>query len=244
VCGGAIQTPFLLQRSGIRHRIGAGLKLHPTIKIAARFPQRLDHDEVPMHRVTEFAPNLTIGGSASSRGHVALALADSEADYRAALADWERVTVYYAAIRSEGRGRVVAVPGLRSPIVTYRLTESDMSLLARGLVNLGEVLLAAGAEELYPSVTGGAVVRSADELVTWWDAVTRARANLMTVHLTSTVRMGENRDQTGADSYGRVWGYTNLRVNDGSLLPDAPGVNPQAAIMAIASRNVDEFLAA
>ena len=56
VCGGAIQTPALLQRSGIRHRIGSGLKLHPTIKIAARFPQRLDHDEVPMHRVTEFAP--------------------------------------------------------------------------------------------------------------------------------------------------------------------------------------------
>src|SRR5262249_50050693 len=92
VCGGAIQTPALLQRSGIRRRIGVGLKLHPTVKIAARFPHRLDHGDVPMHRITEFAPNLTIGGSASSRGHVALALADSTADYRDALADWERVT--------------------------------------------------------------------------------------------------------------------------------------------------------
>ena len=242
VCGGAIQTPALLQRSGIRHRIGAGLKLHPTIKIAARFPQRLDHDEVPMHRVTEFAPNLTIGGSASGRGHVALALADSSAEYHDALADWDRVTVYYAAIRSDGDGRVIAVPGLRSPIVTYHLTEADMSRLARGLLNLGEVLLAAGAEELYPSVVGAAVVRQTDELGTWWDAVTRSRTNLMTVHLTSTVRIGEDRDHTGADSFGRVWGYENLRVNDASLLPDAPGVNPQAAIMAIASRNSDQFL--
>ena len=75
-----------------------------------------------------------------------------------------------------------------------------------------------------------------------WDQVTRARANLMTVHLTSSVRMGENRARTGADSFGRVWGYTNLRVNDGSLIPDAPGVNPQAAIMAIATRNCDHFL--
>jgi choline dehydrogenase-like flavoprotein len=64
----------------------------------------------------------------------------------------------------------------------------------------------------------------------------------MTVHLTSTVRMGEDRDRTGADSFGRVWGVENLRVNDASLLPDAPGVNPQAAIMAIASRNSDQFL--
>jgi len=244
VCGGAIQTPALLQRSGVRHRIGGGLKLHPTIKIAARFPQRLNHDEVPMHRVTEFAPNLTIGGSASGRGHVALALADSTAEYADALADWERVTVYYAAIRSDGDGRVLAVPGIRSPIVTYRLTESDMSRLARGLVHLGEVLLAAGAQELYPSVVGGAVVRRVDELGTWWDSVTRSRTNLMTVHLTSTVRIGEERDLTGADSFGRVWGYENLRVNDASLLPDAPGVNPQAAIMAIASRNADQFLSA
>ena len=86
-------------------------------------------------------------------------------------------------------------------------------------------------------------MRRTDQLGAWWDQVTRARANLMTVHLTSTVRMGENRARTGADSFGRVWGHRNLRVNDGSLIPDAPGVNPQAAIMAIATRNCDQFLA-
>jgi choline dehydrogenase-like flavoprotein len=243
VCGGATQTPALLQRSGIRSHIGVGLKLHPMIKIAARFPQRLDHGDVPMHRVTEFAPNLAIGGSASRRGQVAMALADAATDYGDALDDWEHVSVYYAAIRSEGRGRVMALPGLRAPIVTYRLTEGDMSRLARGLVHLGEVLLASGATELYPSVAGGPVVHAHDELGAWWDAVTRNRTNLMTVHLTSSVRMGEDRTLTGADSFGRVWGYDNLRVNDASLVPDAPGVNPQGTIMAIAARNSDQFLA-
>jgi choline dehydrogenase-like flavoprotein len=243
VCAGATQTPALLQRSGIRRNIGNGLKMHPTVKIAARFDHPIDHGDVPMHRVTEFAPGLTIGGSASRRGHVALALADSGAEYSAALADWERVAVYYAAIRSEGHGRVIALPRLRAPLVTYNLTDGDMSRLARALLHLGEVLLAAGATEMYPSVTGGAVARGPEDLVQWWDATSRNRANLMTVHLTSTVRIGENRDLTGADSFGRVWGYTNLRVNDASLLPDAPGVNPQGTIMAIAARNSDHFLA-
>jgi choline dehydrogenase-like flavoprotein len=242
VCGGAIQSPALLQRSGVRGRIGRGLRLHPTVKIAARFPRPLDHAGVPMHRVTEFAPSLTIGGSVSRKGHIALALADSGADIRDALADWERVYVYYAAIRADAIGRVLAVPGLRAPVVSYRLTEGDMSRLARGLLHLGEVLLAAGATELYPSVIGGRVVRRPDELVSWWDAVTRSSANLMTVHLTSSVRMGEDRERTGTDSFGRVWGVRNLRVNDASLLPDAPGVNPQAAIMTIAARNTDHFL--
>jgi choline dehydrogenase-like flavoprotein len=243
VCGGAIQSPALLQRSGIRRGIGGGLKLHPTIKIAARFPHPVDHDDVPMHRITEFAPNLTIGGSASRRSHVALALADSGAPDATALADWEHVSVYYAAIRSEGSGRVVALPGVASPLVLYRLTDADVSRLARGLVHLGEALLAAGATELVPSVIGAPTVRRVEDLAPWWDAVTRTRANLMTVHLTSSIRMGEAREHTGADSFGRVWGYENLRVNDASLLPDAPGVNPQAAIMTIAARNAEQFLA-
>ena len=242
VCGGAIQTPALLQRSGVRGGAGTGLKLHPTVKIAARFPTPLDHGDVPMHRVTEFAPNLTIGGSASRRSHIALALAESSADYSEAMDDWERVSVYYAAIRSDAGGRVLALPGLSSPLVTYRLTEGDMSRLARGLVHLGEVLLAAGATELYPSIVGGTVARSPDDLATWWDEADRRRTNLMTVHMTSTVRMGQDRARAAADSFGRVWGVRNLRVNDASLIPDAPGVNPQAAVMAIAARNAEHFL--
>jgi choline dehydrogenase-like flavoprotein len=138
---------------------------------------------------------------------------------------------------------VRAVPGLKAPVVTYKLTEADMSRLAQGLVHLGEVLLAAGATELYPSLVGGPVVRQLDVIGQWWDRASRANTNLMTVHLMSTVRMGDDRDLTGADSYGRVWDHANLYVNDGSLLPGASGVNPQAAIMAIASRNVDHLLA-
>ena len=68
-----------------------------------------------------------------------------------------------------------------------------MSRLARGLVHLGEVLLAAGAIELYPSVTGGTGRRGADDSSAGGTPSTRSRANLMTVHLTSTVRIGEDR---------------------------------------------------
>ena len=103
--------PALLQRSGIWRNIGNGLKMHPTIKIAARFPHPVDHGDVPMHRVTEFSPFIAIGGSASRKGQVALALADTGAPYDDAMADWENISAYYAAIRSEGCGRVLAVRG-------------------------------------------------------------------------------------------------------------------------------------
>jgi choline dehydrogenase-like flavoprotein len=242
VCAGAIHTPALLQRSGIRRNIGRGLKMHPTMKIAARFEEPLDHDDVPMHRITQFSPHLAIGGSASRKGHIGLAVVDSGVDPDEVLADWERTFVYYAAIRSDVGGRVLAVPGARAPLVGYRLTEADLSRLTRGLVHLGEALLAAGATALYPSVRGGTVARRLGDLSDWWAQVDRTTASLMTVHLTSTVRMGQDRDRTGADSFGRVWDHDNLRVNDASLLADAPGVNPQATIMTLAARNAEHLL--
>jgi len=242
VCAGAVHTPALLQRSGIWRGIGSGLKMHPTLKVVARFPELVDHDDVPMHRITEFSPDIAIGGSASRRGHIALSLADGGADVDSAIADWEHRFVYYAAIRSDAGGRVQAVPGVAAPLVSYRLTDADLSRLARGLVHVGRALLAAGATELHPGVRGGTVARRPADLVRWFDEVDRRTANLMTVHLTSSVRMGEAPGRTGADSWGRVHGVDGLRVNDASLVPDAPGVNPQGPIMTIAARNADHLL--
>ena len=107
VCGGAIQTPALLQRSGLRGAIGRSLAVHPTVKLAARFPESLNvADDVPVHQVKEFAPDLSFGGSASSPGLVALALSDSWDRFAPAVRDWRHFAVYYAAITSEGRGSV------------------------------------------------------------------------------------------------------------------------------------------
>ena len=78
VCGGAIQTPALLQRSGLRRNVGRTLAVHPTVKLAARFADDVNvPDDVPVHQVKEFAPDLSFGGSASGPGLVALALSDS-----------------------------------------------------------------------------------------------------------------------------------------------------------------------
>ncbi len=40
---------------------------------------------------------------------------------------------------------------------------------------------------------------------------------------------------------GGVADLANLYVNDASLLPDSPGVNPQGSVMAFARRNAVHF---
>lgn len=238
VCGGAIQTPALLQRSGLRGNVGRGLAVHPTVKLAARFDEQINvADDVPVHQVKEFSPDLSFGGSASHPGLVALALTDSWADMRDAVTAWQQIAVYYAAITSEGRGRVTALPGMADPLVTYRLTPRDRALLGQGLARLALVMLEAGANEVYPSFRGAPVVRRRADLASLTASFRATTASVMTVHLCSTVPMGEDRSRTAADSHGLVHSTANVFVNDASLLPDAPGVNPQASVMAVALRN-------
>jgi choline dehydrogenase-like flavoprotein len=243
VCGGAIQTPALLQRSGLGRRLGATLAAHPTVKLAARFDDEVNvPDDVPVHQVTEFAPDLSFGGSASSPALVALSLSDHWSLFGDAVEAWRQISLYYAAITSEGRGRVIAVPGWRDPIVTYRLTRRDRDLLGRGLARLALVLLEAGATAVYPAFRGAPIVRSRRDLAAMTGTFAARDASLMTVHLCSTVPMsGDGRGAT--DGCGRLHGTANVYVNDASLLPDAPGVNPQASVMAIAIRNARRFLA-
>jgi choline dehydrogenase-like flavoprotein len=244
LCAGAIATASILQRSGIRRRVGQAMCLHPTVKVVARFEDPLEGGaDVPVHQVRPPGTKLSLGGSASRPGLVALALADDWSANRDSAEEWPLMAVYYAAIRPEGRGRVRILPGLRDPLVTFRLTRGDMALLGRGLVDLTRLLFAAGAREVYPGLRGGGRLAPTDDPERIAAGVTRAGTSVMTVHLCSTTPMGEAA-HCPVDSYGRARGVQALRVNDASLLPDAPGINPQGTIMAIAARNVAHFLAA
>ncbi|MGI8434545.1 MAG: GMC family oxidoreductase N-terminal domain-containing protein [Nocardioidaceae bacterium] len=243
VCAGAIQTPALLQRSGLRRNIGANLSVHPTVKVVAGFDEEVNAPgDLATYQVKEFGSWLSFGGSASRPALIALSLSENWAQFSAAVDDWRRQTVYYAAIQSLGRGHVRALPGFTDPLVTYHLTARDGERLRSGLGRLIHLMRAAGASTIFPSYAGAPVV---DDAVSAADAVRRftpAAASLMTVHLTGTVPMGEDSSRSGADSFGRVHGVDNLRVNDASLLPWAPGVNPQGTLMAVAHRNMTQFL--
>ena len=59
---------------------------------------------------------------------------------------------------------------------------------------------------------------------------------LLTAHPLGGCFMGENREKSVASHLGEVWGYPNLFVADGSLIPSALSVNPSLTISALAER--------
>ena len=153
------------------------------------------------------------------------------------------MAVFYAMITSEGRGTVRTFGSFRDPLVRYQLTLQDRRTLAEGLRKLAGLLFEAGAERAFPGISETSPVCSQDEVSKLPEILPEGLANLMTIHLFSSCPMGEDKRKCAPDSFGRVHGFKNLYLADASLLCTAPGVNPQGSIMALARRNVLQFLA-
>jgi choline dehydrogenase-like flavoprotein len=241
---GATQTPALLQRSGLSETGAAPFQLHPTLRLLARFKEPVDAHRyrLPLVAITEFMPRLRFGGSVMTLGTFGMALAEDWGQRADMIADHRHLAMYYAMIRPKGWGRVRAVPGLREPWVTYDLAPEDWTALSNGAAKLAGALFAAGAEWVGPAVTGHPGWTSAAAAAAWAESgAGRERAALMTIHIFSSRPMGE-RAGLPVDSFGRLRAADNVTVADASVLPTAPGVNPQATIMALAFRAADAFL--
>lgn len=243
VSGGAIQTPALLRRSGIKRNIGDSLAMHPAVRIVADFKRPVydEQEGVPVVQVQEFKPKLTLGGSFSGLAHAALWLSGQQG-MREKLSSWKNMAIFYALIMSTSRGSVRNFPIFNEAFVRMTPTPDDLKAMGEGLYRLGELLFAAGAIEIYPPVAGWPVFRNLKDMEILRQGLPAEKADLSTIHLFSSCPMGEDLSKCAVDSYGKLHGYENVYLNDASILPGPPGVNPQALIMAIARRNIDHFL--
>jgi choline dehydrogenase-like flavoprotein len=60
---------------------------------------------------------------------------------------------------------------------------------------------------------------------------------MMAFHPLGTARMGELKEHTVVNSFGKAHNLKNLFISDGSIFPSSLGVNPQVTIMAFSMRN-------
>jgi choline dehydrogenase-like flavoprotein len=244
VAAGAVQTPALLRRSGLGRHAGDAFALHPMIRVLARFPDEVNGADpgIATAQVKQFAPRLSLGCSVSTRPFLALALAEHRTRLDDVDAGWRHMALYYA-MTTGGCGSVRVLPGLRDPLVRYRLAPDDLATLGDGLRVLCRTLFAAGATELFPAVRGLGPLRSDADLARIPAVLPPDRTSIVSLHLFASCPMGEDRRRAVVDSFGRVHGERGLYVADASLLGGPPGVNPQGTVMGIVRRNAMAFLA-
>ncbi|MCB9741367.1 MAG: GMC family oxidoreductase [Alphaproteobacteria bacterium] len=222
VAAGAIHSPRLLARSGVRG-VGRGFMAHPGAAVAGLFPEPLGPGGTQtMELLSERERGYKLETVHLSGALQALKVPGVGARFAARLAQSERVATWAVACRAEARGRVL--PG---PTVLYAPTRRDRAVLLAGLARAAEGMLRAGALEVWPGVHGAPEVitrveeaRALAEL-----SPDRGRVPMLATHLFGGVPVGP-RFQVG--------GVQGLVAADASILPSNLGVNPMRTITATA----------
>lgn len=240
VAAGAVHTPVLLGASGVRGGpLGHHFQGHPGVSVSGRFPDpvRSWDGATQSHEVIglrgEGLKFETLGfGDALLAGRipgVGRALA-------AEVAALSHHTDWGAAVKARSHGRVRRIG--RRPIVTWTASAWDLDRFRQAIDVLGRMMFAAGATHVAPGVQGfDPVVHHPDRLRDLVEAGPRrasAYAAAIT-HLFGTARLHSDprRGVVGPDfRHHRVDG---LWVADASVFPSNTGVNPQIAIMALAT---------
>lgn len=243
LAAGAIQTPVLLQSSGIGKLAGHALQMHPTVKVIAQFPDSVNFSGmgVPVHQIKEFGHEMSMGCSISNPHYLITSMLEEER--RAFVRDaWQTLASYYVMITPQGKGTVRKLPFYRDALVSYRLEKGDLALLSVGLERLCRALFAAGAVRLFPTIRGLGPLEKLSDLEKIPAFLPPKATSLMTIHLMGTCGMSRNPAMAVADSWGKVHGADHLYINDASLLCEAVGVNPQGSVLAVARRNSMHWL--
>ncbi|WP_030177898.1 GMC family oxidoreductase [Streptomyces sp. NRRL S-813] len=244
VAAGALQSPPLLRRSGLgRHpRLGRNLSVHPATSVAGRFAEPvtawdgvLQSVGVEEHR----ADGILIEATAAPPGMSSFVLPGLGAELRRELDGADRLATLGAMIADRPSGRVL---GRDRTLVRYDLDRRDAGRLVRALRAMGELLFAAGAEEVLTGIPDTPRVRSLAELDAVLAGTSVSRLHLSAYHPTGTVAAGHDLQRCPCDPLGRLRGVRGVLVADASALPSCPQVNPQLSIMAEALAITEAFL--
>jgi len=248
VAGGAVQTPALLARSGVKSgsgQLGRNLTLHPNAKVIAFF----DHDVMGWHcvhqafQVREFSEDgILITAVNLSPSLLALGMPAHGSELAELMADYNRIVTAGCLVEDTGTGRVRTIPGL-GPQVTYQITDADAARIVRGVALTAEAMFAAGARRVLLPFAGMAPARNPDEVrQSLAGGVQKRSMELFTVHLMGTARMSKDPKRGVTDSFGAFHGVPGLYISDASLFPGPVGVNPMETILALAVRNARRLI--
>ncbi len=249
---GTLSTPLLLKRSrleGGSGQVGKNLTIHPTAKMMGLFDEVIDgHRGVPQgYGLSDFQTDGTLSRGtmyetvffppwlmANSINHIQEKHAEIMRHYR-------HIGVFGFLVHDGPRGRVYSGPGGR-PLIYYRLGKREMEFFIKGLKILGQILFAAGAKKVYPTLWTVSEISSPEELEEMINQkIKRRHLESAAFHPLGTCRMGIDPRSSVVNEEMQVHGIENLWIADGSVFPTSLGVNPQITIMAFAARCAEKI---
>ena len=247
---GAIETPALLLRSGLRGEVGKHLRLHPGTSAFGVFDDdvRMWEGTLQARYSAEFRDwdggygplfeTVPVHPGAGSSAVPWL----SARQHREMMGRFSKLSLCAVLPRDASEGRVrIGKDG--NPRVDYRLNAADERRIAEGVIQAARVLEAAGAREIY-SMHPGWLSYFPDrpgDFERWADETRRrgyrdGRVTFFSYHQMGSCRMGVDPSGSAVGPNNESHEVAGLYVLDGSCFPTASGVNPMLSIYGIAHR--------
>ena len=249
LAAGAIHTPALLLRSGIGNpHVGRHLQLHPSAIVLGEFEKEFDPWAGPPQAVicdqfsrgTRSALGFRIETVPLSPGLLALSLPwHSSSEHLRSMSRARHLAGWLVLVHDlDDRLGSISLNATGQPEVRYRLSRSVREAFGRGISAVLQGLRAAGATRLLaPSWGLGDFTAIADDAA--FEAYLRSQnqaascignLRLFSAHQMSSCRLASSSNQGAIDPSGRLFGWDNVYVCDGSALPTSTGVNPGLTI--------------
>jgi choline dehydrogenase-like flavoprotein len=236
----AVQSPSLLLASGLQQGpVGFGFQGHPGVSMAGRFPEPVHNWEgaTQGHEVVGLRKEgLKFEALGMDLSILAARMPGVGSAFASRVADLAHHVEWGVAVRAGARGRVRRVFG--KTVVSWAPNPNDVRQYRRGLRVLGEMMFAAGAERVFPGVRGMAPEitdpRALQSLEVAGPSDPAAFAAVIT-HMFGTCAMGTDPNRSVVRPDFRHHAVDCLYVADSSVFPTNIGVNPQIAIIALAS---------
>ena len=129
-----------------------------------------------------------------------------------------------------------------APFVSYNLNISDIPSLKNAIKKTTKLLFASGAKKVFLPIRDTKPINDpGSSLEKTIDNLNPRKLEIVSVHAMASCSMG-GEPESITDLNGKVNGLKNIHVTDASVLPSNIGESPQGTIMAIARRNIHNFL--
>lgn len=247
VASGAIYTPLLLQKSGLKHpAIGKNLYLHPTAVVSGLYEESIKSWEgVMMSAINDEFARMTenfgfkIETPPVHAGLFGLGMPWTSAKQHKELTLQAHKTAHFIILTRDKFGGTVKANRHGRVEIHYKLHEFDKKHLLKGFEEAIKIHLAAGAKETFiPHNTmtsfkkGENISNLAEQIqqLSWQPN----RYGLFSAHQMGTCRMGGNKTTHAVAPTGETYEVKNLFVADASLFPRCSGVNPMLSIQVLA----------
>jgi len=261
VCGGAINSPALLLRSGLdgNGNVGKRFFLHPVVIMSATMPEPvvpwtgapqaaysrhfIDRGPGKVGFILEVPPIMPL---------IAATVFPGTGEEHQALLErlpyiQSTIAICHDGLLPEDVGGTIRLrdPAERRVSIEYPLRPFHFEAFRAACKEMARIQLAAGAREVISLHSVPVRIRRPEDVDAALDAAPweAGRVRVATAHQMGGCAMGADPRTSVVDSTLRYHGMDNLFVVDGSVFPTSLGVNPQESIFGIA-RWASQFVAA